>query len=113
MNKIFKINGLHIPYAVSNVGDYYRMIEHYTPEMVDHMVDFEGERTSLINQIIGLKISCYLLRHTTHICESVPDDLAALKIELIKQLKEKFDYDFKEEDMEKILPLSKPERSNV
>ena len=113
MNKMFEINGQNVPYSVTNACDYYKEIEHLTPEMIDHMKDYEFERTTLINQIIGLKVSCFLLRHTTHICESVPDDLGALKNDLIKQLKEKYDYDFKEADMEKSMPLSQFERGNV
>lgn len=113
MNKMFTIDGRHVPYVIKNAGDYYRKIEGYTQEMVDHMMDFEWERTSRINQIIGLKISCYLLRHTTRMCESVSGCLFALKDDLIKQLKEEYDYDFKEAEMEALTQSLQSERSNV
>ena len=113
MEKMFTIDDKNVPYLVANAGDYYRKIEGYTPDMVDYMMDFCWKQTSLINQIIGLKISCYLLRHTTGMCESVPDCLRALKDDLIKQLKKKYDYDFKEAEMEELTRPEKSERGNV
>ena len=51
----------------------------------------------LINQILGLKHSHWLLRRTTHSCGSLSDSLYYLKNELIFKLKYDFNYDFNEE----------------
>ena len=95
------IDGTQIAYGIRSAADYYQQIEGYSPSQVDNMIDNHYEEYQLVGQIIGLKISCFLLRHTTHVCESLADSLIALKKELIKQLYEKYHYIFKEAEMEK------------
>ena len=47
-----------------------------------------------LQQLEALKQSCYLLRRTSHSCQSLSDGLYKLKNELIIELKEKYNFDF-------------------
>lgn len=94
------IDGRNIPYQLLNAA-YYFMAKHKFTE--DELYKFSEDNYELyqrVNQIIAIKQSCVLLRHTSHSCQSLSDDLFSLKMELIKELKEKFNYEFDEQFME-------------
>jgi len=88
------IDGRNIPYPVCTAGDYLKYHDHV--EDLDDMFDNHYEICEYITQILGLKQSCFLLRHTTHCCQSVSDSMLRLKERLIKELSDKHNYVFDE-----------------
>ena len=70
------IDGRSIPYPADTALVYLMEHDGMTKEEVEAM---DPKLYTRINQIIGLKQSCFLLRHTSYTCESVPDDLLALR----------------------------------
>lgn len=66
----------------------------------DEIEEFDLDIYTLINQIIAIKQSCWLLRRTSYSCGSLSDDMLDLKCRLIYELKDKYNYDFDEELME-------------
>lgn len=95
------IDGRNIPYPADTAMAYLTEHDGMTEEEIEEM---DPELYTRLNQIIGLKQSCFLLRHTSYTCESVPDDLLALKKELIKEVKQRFQYDFDDAWMESLVP---------
>lgn len=95
-----KIDGRQIPYLAENARDYLEL--HDKIEDVDAYIEDDDapqnwQIYSLINQILAVKQGCYLLRHTTHTCESLCDSLLELKMRLIKELKDEYSYVFDDE----------------
>ena len=100
---MFIIDGRMLPYyPVINAVEYLLRHDGLSQKDVDRLMDNQYEMVVLLSQIIGLKCSCYMLRNTTFMCESVPDSLYRLKNELIKELAEKYQYTFDDEWMEHI-----------
>lgn len=95
------LDGRQIMYRISTAHDY--LLSKGIIRSEDEWEDFvENNLTvaDLINQIIGLKQSCYILRHTSYLCGSVSDSLYYLKESLIKKLKEEYDFDFDDDFVE-------------
>ena len=88
INRNIRIDGRLIPYPVYTSWEYF--------ELHDGIED-------LVTQILALKQSCFLLRHTTHSCQSLSDSLFSLKLKLIKELKEKYNYNFDDVWMENLI----------
>lgn len=98
------IDGRKIPYTVVTSSDYFVMHDGIDPEKVSEFEETHPEITSLVTQIIALKQSCFLLRHTTHSCQSLSDGLYQLKLRLIKELKDSHEYSFDDAWMESLVP---------
>ena len=104
--KEIKIDGRDINYDIVTAIDY------LIAKNVDGLGEIEDEELIVdwmeenygiykrITQILALKQSCYLLRRTTHSCQSLSDGLYELKNELIAELKENFNFEFDDEFVE-------------
>ena len=96
-----RIDGRMIPYQLVTAVDYlYAKNEEWSQEDLEKFTEDNNEVYTIISQIMGLKQSCVLLRHTSHSCQSLSDDLFDLKLKLIWELKEKFNYEFDEDLVE-------------
>lgn len=102
-NKNFCIDGRNIPYPVFTSYDYFTL--HDGVADIENFICSHHELDVLVSQIIALKQSCYLLRHTSHSCGSLNEGLYYLKLRLIAELKEKFDYSFDDDWMESLVPF--------
>lgn len=60
---------------------------------MDDFIEANPEIDELVTQILALKKGCFLL-HTTHSCQSLSDSLFKIKMKLIKELAEKYQYTF-------------------
>lgn len=94
-----KIDGRMIGYRIVNASDYLQA-KGLSAEEIDNFADKNEQVHQLINQIIAIKQSCWLLRRTSHSCGSLGFDMLMLKDKLIKELKEKYSYEFDDEMME-------------
>lgn len=94
-----RIDGRMIGYKIF-IASEYLIATGMTEEQVNDFIDNKYECYILINQIIAIKQSCWLLRRTSYSCQSLSDDMYNLKIRLIRELKDKYDYDFDDDLME-------------
>lgn len=101
IDNIIKTDGRNIPYTIFTAQQY--LIVHDKIEDIETFCEDNYEIYELLTQIIALKQSCFLLRHTTHSCQSLSDGLYALKNRLIIELKEKYNYVFDDEWMENLV----------
>jgi hypothetical protein len=85
------IDGRMICYRLETGLDYL-LAKGYSQKKAEKL--YEGKIGSLITQIMALKQSCFLLRRTSHSCQSLPDGLYDLKLRLIQELKEKHNFEF-------------------
>ena len=92
----FLINGKQIPYTVTNAADYFMIHDQISLKEIDSFIENNHDLYKIVSEIIGLKISCFLLWHTTNVCQSLHDSLVDLKKSLIKELKTDFGYIFDE-----------------
>jgi len=99
INKMLSIDGRMIPYRIF-VAEVYLEEKGYTEEEIENLYEEKYDMCQMLNQIIALKQSCVLLRHTSHSCGSLSEDLFQLKLRLIKEIKEKYDFEFDEDLME-------------
>ena len=102
-NQNLCIDGRNIPYPVFTACGY--LTEHDHIEDVGEFCDSHEELVELLNQIIALKQSCFLLLHTSHSCGSLSDSLYDLKLRLIQELQEKCNYSFDDDWMESFVPI--------
>lgn len=106
-NKDFRIDGRNIPYPVYTSAGYFMLHDNITD--TDRFIDDNPPVEELVTQIIALKQSCFLLRHTTNSCGSLSEGLYQLKLRLIAELQEKYNYLFDDEWMETLSPLEPEE----
>ena len=102
-NQNLCIDGRNIPYPVFTASGY--LTEHDGIENIEEFCDSHEESVELLNQIIALKQSCFLLLHTSHSCGSLSDSLYDLKLRLIQELQEKCNYSFDDDWMESLVPF--------
>ena len=102
-NKKLSIDGRNIPYPVVNSVDYLVCCHSFTQKQAELFGEIRPDTVLLISQIIAIKQACFLLRHTTHSCESLPDSLLSLKKKLIAELKEKHNFLFDEAWIESLI----------
>ena len=69
INRNIRIDGRLIPYPVYTSWEYFEL--HDGIEDVEDFVDSNPAIEELVTQILALKQSCFLLRHTTHSCQSL------------------------------------------
>jgi hypothetical protein len=93
------IDGRMIPYRIFTATVYLEE-KGYLEEEIEKMFEEQYEMCQTLNQIIALKQSCYLLRHTSYSCNSLSENLFSLKLRLIKELKDKYNFEFNEDLME-------------
>lgn len=107
------IDGRNIPYQLVTAGDYlYAKNENWTEEDLEKFQDNQYEIYKRISQIMALKQSCVLLRHTSHSCQSLSDNLFDLKLELMRELSEKYNFEF-DEDLVESLPSEEEYNKNA
>lgn len=95
------IDGRYIPYQIVTATDYlFAKNENWDFEDIEQFSEENYEIYERLNQIIALKQSCVLLRHTSYSCGVLSESLYRLKLELIKELKENYSYEFDEDLME-------------
>lgn len=92
-----RIDGRMIPYRIFTANDYFEA-KKYSQREINKF--FKSDICDLVSQIMGLKQSCYLLRHTSHSCQSLSDNLYNLKLQLIHELREKHDFIFDDQFVE-------------
>lgn len=91
------IDGRMIPYRIFTAKDYFEA-KNYSQRQISKF--YESEVGDLVTQIMGLKQSCYLLRHTSHSCQSLSDNLYSLKLRLIHELREEHNFIFDDQFVE-------------
>jgi len=91
------IDGRMIAYRLVTATDYFYAKGH-SEEEIEKL--YENDIGELVNQIMALKQSCFLLRRTSHSCGSLSDNLFSLKERLIGELKEKYDFEFDNQFLE-------------
>lgn len=94
------IDGRMIQYRLVTVSDYLEA-KGWTDEKIEEFADKKNEVFTLINQVMALKQSCFLLRRTGYSCGSLSDDLYQLKLRLIHELKSEHDFEFDDEFVER------------
>lgn len=99
--KRISIDGRNIEYRLVTASDYLEAKNKWSKEQVEKFSDNNYEVYTLINQIMALKQSCYLLRRVSHSCGTLYEDLFALKLRLIYELKEKYQFEFDDDFVEK------------
>lgn len=101
INEPVHIDGRNIPYPIYTDADYLKYHDNIDEEKLDGYRANNMVMCKTISQIMAIKQSCFLLRHTSYSCQSLSDNLYELKIRLIKELKEKYNYEFDDEWVEK------------
>jgi hypothetical protein len=94
------IDGRMIQYRLVTVHDYL-LAKGYTQEQIDEFQTKQWDLYRAINQIMAIKQSCFLLRRTSHSCQSLTDNLYSLKVRLIREIKEKYNFDFDDDFVER------------
>lgn len=84
-----------VGYNVENATQYLMKKNSCTIDEANELIEENEEVRTLINQIIALKWSNRMLRHT-NVCESLSMDLVKLMQGLIKDLKDKHNIEFDE-----------------
>lgn len=97
-NKKLSIDGRMIPYPLVTAFDY---LEAKNGEMAeeerDEFVDKHYGQLVMLNTIIAMKQSCFLLRHTAYSNQSLSDDLYKHKNEMVAKYNETYDEPFDED----------------
>lgn len=87
------IDGRMIQYRLVTAHDYLTA-KRWSKKKIEEFADKQYEVYKLINQVMALKQSCFLLRRTGHSCQSLSDDLYSLKMRLIHELRDKHQFEF-------------------
>lgn len=95
-----KIDGRTIGYRIYTAYEYLK-VKGLDDEEIEDFAENNYKIYELINQIIAVKQSCWLLRRTSYSCQSLSDGMYNLKLRLINELKDKYNYDFDDILMEK------------
>ncbi len=95
-----QIDGRHICYRLVTASDYL-LAKGMSEKELEKFVDERGGAYDLVTQIMALKQSCFLLRRTSHSCQSLSEGLYDLKMRLIRELHEEHDFEFDDEFVEK------------
>lgn len=94
INEPICIDGRKIPYPVNTAACYLEYHDGITGEELEEYQEDNAELFEIISQILAIKQSCFLLLNTSHSCQSLSDSLYNLKLRLIKELKEEYNYEF-------------------
>ncbi len=96
-NKRLSIDGRMIPYPLATAGDYLEAKYSMTAEEVDSFIDNHYEQYTMLNTIIAMKQSCFLLRSTSYSCQSLSDNLYEHKKDMVAKYNETYDEPFDED----------------
>lgn len=96
-NKRLSIDGRMIPYPLVTAGDYLEAKYGMTVEEVDNFMDNHYEQYTMLNTIIAMKQSCFLLRSTSYSCQSLSDNLYEHKNDMVVKYNERYDEPFDED----------------
>ena len=94
------IDGRYICYRLVTAIDYLKALG-WSEDEIEKFVDENDEIYTLINQVMALKQSCFLLRRTSYSCGSLSDDLHSLKMRLIRELRDAYGFEFDDELVER------------
>jgi len=94
------IDGRNIPYALVTARDYLEAKYDKNEGELEEFCLLEGEIYTIINQIMALTQSCYLMRRVSYSCGSLADCLFRLKIRLIHELRDDYNFEFDDEFVE-------------
>lgn len=94
------IDGRMICYRLVTVGDYLKA-KGMSEEQIETFAEERNGVYTLINQIMALKQACFLFRRVSYSCGSLSDDLYGLKMRLVRELRDKHDFDFDDEFVER------------
>ena len=103
INSTISIDGRNIPYPIFTANGYLEFKLGIGEKKLEQWVKKNEEIYTTLNQIIALKQSCFLLRHTSHSCGSLANDLYELKNSLIIKLEEKYNFIFDDDWMEQLI----------
>lgn len=95
-----KVDGRMIGCVIVTAFNYLKQKNDWSSEEVEDFMEqgkFGYEIYTMINQILALKQSHWIMRRVSHSCGSLSDSIYYLKEELISKLKKQYDYDFDEE----------------
>ena len=96
-----QIDGRMIGYRIFTASQY---LEEKYPEWseskLDKFIDKNYSLYEMLNQVMALKQSCFLLRRVSYSCGSLSDCLFNLKLELIQKLKNEYNFEFDEDLVE-------------
>lgn len=96
-NKKLSIDGRMIPYPLVTAGDYLEAKHNMTEEEVEKFIDDHYEQYTMLNTIIAMKQSCFLLRNVSYSCGSLSDNLYAHKNDMVGKYNETYDVPFDED----------------
>ncbi|MBD5464086.1 MAG: hypothetical protein HDR24_13710 [Lachnospiraceae bacterium] len=96
-NKMLKIDGRMIPYPLTTAADYLEAKHGMSDKEIEDFIDNHYEQYSMLNAIIAMKQSCFLLRHTEYSCGSLSNSLYTHKNEMIVKYNETYDKPFDED----------------
>lgn len=94
------IDGRMIKYRLVTACDYLQA-KGWSEDEINEFANNKYEVYQLINQVMALKQSCFLLRRTKYSCGSLSENLYSLKIRLIYELRDKYQFEFDDEFVER------------
>ena len=101
ISKTISIDGRNIPYMLTTANDYFEERYKWNEQQIEEFIENNYGIYKLVNQIMALKQSCYLMRRVSHSCGSLSEDLYDLKMRLIHELKNNYKYSFDDDFVEK------------
>ncbi len=96
-NKKLCMDGRMIPYPLVTAGDYLEAKYSMATEEVDNFMDNHYEQYTMLNTIIAMKQSCFLLRSTSYSCQSLSDNLYEHKNDMVAKYNKTYDEPFDED----------------
>ncbi len=96
-NKKLAIDGRMIPYPLVTAADYLEARFGMKESEIEDFIDSHYEQYTMLNAIIAMKQSCFLLRHTEYSCGSLSDNLYAHKNDMVVKYNETYDEPFDED----------------
>lgn len=94
------IDGRNIPYPCHTAIDYLALKENMSDEEIEIFSENNYDCFQIITQIMALKQSCYLLRRVSYSCGTLSGSLYELKLRLINELKDKYNFNFDDDFVE-------------
>lgn len=96
-NKRLDIDGRMIPYPLVTAGDYLEAKHNMSEDEVNKFMDENYEQYTMLNTIIAMKQSCFLLRNVRYSCGSLSGNLYAHKKDMVAKYNETYDVPFDED----------------
>ena len=96
-NKRLHIDGRMIPYPLVNASDYLEEKFGMKDNEIESFIDNHYKQYTMLNTIIAMKQSCFLLRHVGYSCGSLASDLYDHKKEMVAEYNKTYDPPFDED----------------